>query len=67
MLEAEDHPEIREAVQKLCAQFPGGYWRKLDATREPLPACIGGAGEGSLVWTQGASARVPMEAKVSHS
>ncbi|MGH6940291.1 acyl-CoA dehydrogenase family protein [Hypericibacter sp.] len=33
MLEAEDHPEIRAAVQKLCAQFPGDYWRKLDATR----------------------------------
>src|SRR5258707_10646674 len=33
MLEAEDHPEIRPAVQKLCAQFPGEYWRKLDVTR----------------------------------
>ena len=26
----ESHPEIREAVQKLCAKFPGEYWRKLD-------------------------------------
>jgi alkylation response protein AidB-like acyl-CoA dehydrogenase len=25
-----DHPEIREAVRKLCSQFPGEYWRKLD-------------------------------------
>ena len=33
MLEAEDHQEIREAVRKLCAQFPGEYWRKLDAER----------------------------------
>jgi alkylation response protein AidB-like acyl-CoA dehydrogenase len=33
MFEAEDHPEIRAAVRKLCAQFPGEYWRKLDATR----------------------------------
>ncbi len=33
MLEAEDHKEIRDAVQKLCAQFPGDYWRKLDAER----------------------------------
>ncbi|HWA41610.1 MAG TPA: acyl-CoA dehydrogenase family protein, partial [Hypericibacter adhaerens] len=33
MLEAEDHPEIRDAVRKLCAQFPGEYWRKLDASR----------------------------------
>src|SRR3954452_19414757 len=26
----EDHAYIREAVAKLCAQFPGEYWRKLD-------------------------------------
>ena len=26
----EDHLEIREAVRKLCAEFPGEYWRKLD-------------------------------------
>jgi hypothetical protein len=29
----EDHGEIREGVRKLCAQFPGEYWRKLDAAR----------------------------------
>ena len=27
---SEDHADIREAVAKLCAQFPGEYWRKLD-------------------------------------
>ena len=26
----ETYPEIREAVAKLCARFPGEYWRKLD-------------------------------------
>src|SRR6185312_12011716 len=26
----EDHAEIREAVRKLCARFPGEYWRALD-------------------------------------
>jgi acyl-CoA dehydrogenase len=26
----EIYPEIREAVAKLCAKFPGQYWRKLD-------------------------------------
>ena len=26
-------PEIREAVRKLCARFPGEYWRALDRTR----------------------------------
>ncbi len=27
------YPEIREAVQKLCAQFPGGYWQSMDRDR----------------------------------
>jgi acyl-CoA dehydrogenase len=26
----DDHTDIRDAVAKLCAQFPGEYWRKLD-------------------------------------
>jgi acyl-CoA dehydrogenase len=26
-------PEIRDAVRKLCANFPGGYWRALDRER----------------------------------
>ena len=25
-----DHPEIREGVAQLCADFPGSYWRKCD-------------------------------------
>jgi acyl-CoA dehydrogenase len=28
--ETDDHSDIRDAVAKLCAQFPGEYWRKLD-------------------------------------
>ena len=32
--DSEDHGEIREGVRKLCAQFPGEYWRKLDEKRE---------------------------------
>ena len=27
------YPEIREAVQKLCAQFPGTYWQSMDRDR----------------------------------
>jgi alkylation response protein AidB-like acyl-CoA dehydrogenase len=27
------YPEIREEVAKLCAKFPGEYWRKLDGAR----------------------------------
>src|SRR3989440_10966897 len=26
----DDYKDIRDAVAKLCAQFPGEYWRKLD-------------------------------------
>ena len=26
----QDHSEIREGIAKLCAGFPGDYWRKLD-------------------------------------
>ncbi len=26
----EDYPEIRESVKRICADFPGAYWRKLD-------------------------------------
>jgi acyl-CoA dehydrogenase len=29
----ETFPEIREAVRKLCARFPGQYWRALDRER----------------------------------
>ncbi|MGV3512482.1 MAG: acyl-CoA dehydrogenase family protein [Novosphingobium sp.] len=32
--DTQDHGDIREGVRKLCAQFPGEYWRKLDEKRE---------------------------------
>ena len=33
MAAVEAHSEIREEVAKLCAKFPGDYWRELDARR----------------------------------
>jgi acyl-CoA dehydrogenase len=27
----EDFPEIREGVRRICANFPGAYWRELEA------------------------------------
>ncbi len=30
---ADPNAEIRDAVRRLCDQFPGAYWRKLDAER----------------------------------
>jgi len=29
----ETFPDIREAVRRLCAKFPGSYWQELDADR----------------------------------
>ena len=33
MTEDASYPEIRESVRRLCAAFPGEYWRKLDRER----------------------------------
>lgn len=33
MTHQESHSEIRAEVTKLCAKFPGAYWRQLDAVR----------------------------------
>jgi alkylation response protein AidB-like acyl-CoA dehydrogenase len=33
MREPESFPEIRESVRKLCARFPGEYWRAHDRAR----------------------------------
>ena len=32
-MQIDSHSEIREEVAKLCARFPGEYWRKLDEVR----------------------------------
>src|SRR3546814_16236187 len=29
----ETYPEIRESVRRLCAQYPGEYWREKDRER----------------------------------
>src|SRR6185312_1469113 len=29
----EDYPELREAVRRICSDFPLEYWRKLDEER----------------------------------
>ena len=33
----EDYPEIRESVRRICADFPGSYWRELDE-KEAYPS-----------------------------
>src|SRR5436189_2584912 len=32
--ETDSHPEIREAVRRLCGRFDGAYWRGLDRERQ---------------------------------
>ena len=29
-----DYQDLRDAVRKVCAEFPGEYWRKLDAASD---------------------------------
>ena len=29
----EDYPELRDSVRRICARFPGAYWRKLEDTQ----------------------------------
>src|SRR6266403_43211 len=36
----DEHADIRDAVAKLCAQFPGEYWRKLDREMAYLSAFV---------------------------
>jgi alkylation response protein AidB-like acyl-CoA dehydrogenase len=45
----DDHTEIREAVAKLCANFPGEYWRKLDETRSYPTAFVGALTEAGYL------------------
>ena len=33
----EDYPEIRQSVRRVCADFPGSYWRELE-DREGYPS-----------------------------
>jgi acyl-CoA dehydrogenase len=33
LAQEDNHAEIREAVRRLCANFPGSYWQRLDRDR----------------------------------
>jgi len=35
----EDYPEIRESVRRVCADFPGSYWRELEE-KETYPTAF---------------------------
>ena len=47
-----EHADIQDAVARLCADFPGEYWRKLDRERrypEEFVAALGAAGYLSIL------------------
>jgi alkylation response protein AidB-like acyl-CoA dehydrogenase len=61
-----DHAEIREEVKKLCARFPGEYWRKLDAARAYPTAFVQALTEagylGALIPEEYGGAGLPLSA-----
>ena len=46
---ADPHAEIREEVRKLCARFPGEYWRNLDQERAYPTAFVRALTEGGYL------------------
>ena len=60
------HPEIREEVKKLCAKFPGEYWRKLDQARgyptEFITALTEAGYLGALIPEEYGGAGLPLSA-----
>ena len=62
----DEHAEIREEVAKLCARFPGEYWRKLDAVRgyptEFVQALTEAGYLGALVPEEYGGAGLPLSA-----
>ena len=39
-LSDQSYPEIRDAVRRLCGNFPGEYWQALDRTRTCPTECV---------------------------
>jgi acyl-CoA dehydrogenase len=45
----DDHPELRQAVRRLCSRFPGDYWRALDRDSAYPTAFIDALTEAGLL------------------
>jgi acyl-CoA dehydrogenase len=62
----DDYAEIREAVRALCGNFPGAYWRKLDAASEYPDEFVNALGEagflGALIPEEYGGAGLPIRA-----
>ena len=66
VIAADPHAEIRAEVAKLCARFPGEYWRELDARRgyptEFVTALTEGGWLGALIPEEFGGAGLPLSA-----
>jgi acyl-CoA dehydrogenase len=62
----EDYADIRESVSKLCAGYPGEYWRKLEDTRAYPAEFVGALTEsgflGALIPEEYGGAGLPLRA-----
>ncbi|WP_431270666.1 acyl-CoA dehydrogenase family protein [Dankookia sp. P2] len=65
-LVTDPHAEIREEVGKLCARFPGEYWRRVDRDRayptEFVQALTEGGWLGALIPEEFGGAGLPLSA-----
>ncbi len=66
LIAADPHAEIREEVRKLCARFPGEYWRELDRERGYPTAFVQALTEagylGALIPEEYGGAGLPLSA-----
>ncbi|RAI57008.1 acyl-CoA dehydrogenase family protein [Roseicella frigidaeris] len=66
ILAADPHAEIREEVAKLCARFPGEYWRQVDRDRAYPTAFVQALTEagylGALIPEEYGGAGLPLSA-----
>jgi acyl-CoA dehydrogenase len=46
VLDTDPHAAIREEIRKLCARFPGAYWRELDHARAYPDEFVRALGDG---------------------
>jgi acyl-CoA dehydrogenase len=62
----DDFPEIRDAVRRICADFPGEYWRKLDEVegypKEFVDALTRAGYLGALIPEEYGGAGLPLRA-----
>ncbi|MCB4822122.1 acyl-CoA dehydrogenase family protein [Roseicella aerolata] len=66
LIAADPHAEIREEVAKLCARFPGEYWRQVDRDRAYPTAFVQALTEagylGALIPEEYGGAGLPLSA-----